>query len=429
MSRTVSLFELVKSLSQAMDLICPAVASHHVRVGVLSDRLARALGFSEAKRRDLLLAGLMHDAGAFSLQGRLEALEFETDGRAHAEAGYRLVAGYPRLARPGLYIRHHHDAYSDILSSDGDIPREANILCLADRVDVLIRRERDIAPQLPEIAKRIARRSGGRFAPEYVEAFLDIFQDPEFLHCAERPAEYLDQLSETAPDGDALDLSEAVECSRLFSQVIDFRSRFTATHSSGVAATAAALARLHGFSPSDVELMHVAGNLHDLGKLAVPEAILDKAGPLTDEEWKVMRDHPGHSLKVLKGVSGLGEAVHWAADHHERLDGKGYPGSVDGSELSEGSRIVAVSDVFTAITEDRPYRAGMSRSRAGEVLDSMAGKALDGDTVSLLLKNYDELNGARITAQRQAARDFDGFYTPAQAFSNARQPLIIGRGG
>lgn len=179
---------------------------------------------------------------------------------------------------------------------------------------------------------------------------------------------------------------------KLFKNLIDFRSPFTATHSSGVASCAAMLCDLFGFTKIERTLMKVAGYLHDIGKLVVPNSILEKQDKLTVEEFAVVKQHTYYTYNILSGIKGLEQIAEWAAFHHERLDGTGYPFSLDESEIGIGSRILAVSDIFTALTEERPYRKGMSKNQVVEILNNLVSKNhLDKNVVDTIIQNYDDV--------------------------------------
>jgi len=407
----VSLTEMVLSLSKAMDCVSSVVGNHHARVGFLAARLAVALGLDISAQRDLLIAGLLHDAGALSLKSRLDALQFETDGAEHATVGYRLLRNHERLQRVAQLVRHHHTPNAVIQRQEGVVDPLANILCLADRVDVLVRRDQPVAVQLPGICAKLRSSGEAMFRREYVEAFLDLSSDAEFAEQASSPGEWIVPLACTELPIDALTLDELVDFSRLFSQIIDFRSRFTATHSQGVAATAEQLAEMFGFDETERKLVHIAGSLHDLGKLAVPAELLEKPSALTEPEFERIKLHAQYSHDILGEVRGLDQVCEWAAHHHERMDGTGYPYRRNKSELSLGARILAVADVFTAITEDRPYRAGMDQKQAMRVLQDMArSQALDSAVSGVLLDSYDDFNELRSEVQRGAQESFQAFY-------------------
>ncbi len=404
-----SLIQMVSGLSRAMDLISTAVVNHHNRVGYIAARLGDVLGLEPFERFDLLVAGLLHDVGALSLKSRLDALQFETDGVLHSEAGYRLIKGQPRLQRVSRLVRNHH-TNARSLERMPDAEPLSNLLNLADRVDVLVRRDAPLAVQVAGIRERLRQSGPQVFRPEYLEAFLELSDNKDFLAKADKPVLYLEEVAASVPDVQ-LDLDELHEFSHLFSQIIDFRSRFTATHSSGVAATADWLAAGAGFDPTERRLMTIAGNLHDLGKLAVPQELLEKPAPLSREEFERIKLHALYSHDVLVDVDGLEQVRDWTGNHHERMDGAGYPYGVDSSHLGLGDRILAVADVFTAITEHRPYRAGMEKDQAADVLRCMvASNALDSCMVGELLMRFNEANEVRVAAQQQALGRFQAFY-------------------
>jgi len=138
--------------------------------------------------------------------------------------------------------------------------------------------------------------------------------------------------------------------------------------------------------------MELAGYFHDIGKLGVPNAILEKPGKLTKDEFAVMKKHTYFTYTVLTSIGGLDQIAEWAAFHHEKLDGTGYPFHVSGERLNTGARIMAVADIFTALAEDRPYRPGMQREDVVRIIDRMANEnAIDRRIVDLLLDNYQDV--------------------------------------
>lgn len=149
---------------------------------------------------------------------------------------------------------------------------------------------------------------------------------------------------------------------------------------------------------------------HDLGKLAIPSEILEKRDKLSDDEWFVMRSHVYYTHHVLESINMIGMVNPWGSLHQERLNGSGYPFGYKGDKLSVGSRIMAIADIFTALTEDRPYRKGMLKNEANNVLLSMADKEeLDKDIVSIVLENYDGLNDIRMSSQKKAKSEYKEF--------------------
>lgn len=405
----VSLFDLVGGLSYAMDLISPQVVDHHTRVSSIAARLGLALHLSPKAMAELTLACLTHDIGAFSLHVRLDTLEFETTQIDHAETGWRLLRSFSGFERIAAIIRYHHHHFHDAVDATPDIVQLAQIINLADRLDVRLRSTNNPV-SLVDAYKDIKKFAGTWFNPVHIEALDDICHGHDFIKDLNAKKEMAFLKNIATPLDMNLDMGGTLRFSQLFSQIIDFRSRFTATHSRGVASTARAMLRLYHSDVSKWDTMSVAGNLHDIGKLAVPQAILEKPGPLNDAEFTRMRSHATYTARVLNNIPGLETVAAWASNHHERMDGGGYPRGVGRQSLDMGSRILAVADVFTALTEDRPYRAGMNRADSLKILLSMAKEgALDKEAVSLLANNYDEMNAVRINSQNQALADFQDF--------------------
>ena len=197
------------------------------------------------------------------------------------------------------------------------------------------------------------------------------------------------------------------QVARLIGMIIDFRSPFTAMHSVGVAASARTLARLAGMNAQECDMMEIAGSLHDLGKIRIPSEILEKPGKRTPEEFNVMKEHAFFTDLLLSHVSGFNLIREWAALHHEKLNGKGYPYHMRDGEIPFGAQIMAVADVFSAITEDRPYRKGMAEDRVKAILQENAEQGeLSKLITDLLIANYDLVNTARDHASREAGKRY-----------------------
>lgn len=156
--------------------------------------------------------------------------------------------------------------------------------------------------------------------------------------------------------------------------------------------------------------MMIAGYLHDIGKLAVPAGIIEKPAELSWEEWNIIKSHPYHTARLLGGVENFDRITSWAASHHEKLNGNGYPFHYNEESLGTGERIMAVSDVFTALMEDRPYRRGLEAGEALEILDRMADQHdLDGGILATLKEYWPEMDRARIEAEEETAKDYADF--------------------
>jgi HD-GYP domain-containing protein (c-di-GMP phosphodiesterase class II) len=404
----LTLFDLAICLSDACDLVSPSLGNHHKQVAYMASRIGAEMGLDDDAQKDLVLAGAVHDIGALSLSERLDNLRFETTHvNVHAEVGYSLLRLFKPLERLAKIVRYHHHHWAEENSGESDkrVLIESDIIHIADRVSALIDHEKEVLGQAGAIRAEIAAGCGQSFRPDVHDAFVAVSHKEYFWLDAVSPTIYRILRRQTRMKTLSLDLSQLHELAALFARIIDFRSRFTATHSAGVAATAEALANATGFSRRECEHMRIAGLLHDLGKLAVPREVLEKAGKLDESEFDLIRAHTYHTYRILDTLDDFDILNTWAAFHHERLTGGGYPFHHGADVLSLGSRIMCVADVFTATAEDRPYRPGMKPLEVRDILRSMVKSgALDGAVVDILERNVESISAARLHAQDESGR-------------------------
>jgi len=173
---------------------------------------------------------------------------------------------------------------------------------------------------------------------------------------------------------------------RSLATAIDARDPYTRGHSEGVTRLAVQLARELGWDEADLEMLEFAALLHDVGKIAVPDAILRKPGPLTSEEWDVMHRHPYYSRQIVAPVEPLRRLTPWIYHHHERWDGTGYPDGLKGEAIPLAARIIAVADVWDALRSDRPYRKAWPEKKALEYIREQAGQHFDPQVVEVFLR-------------------------------------------
>lgn len=412
-----NLYDLLVCITKAVDLINTKVTDHHQQVAYLSYNIAEQLQLPNDRKRSLAVASLLHDIGAIALHDDLDFAEKENSKiHEHSLIGAKLVAGFPVFSNTSTIIKFHHVPwnYGEGQSYQGEIvPMLSHIIHLADRISIHLKKDEFIISQIGGMKEYVEENRGSLFAPDIVDAFLQICsQEALWMDLIYQPSisNVTDML---ALDAIGLTLDEVVDLTQIFAQIIDFRSPFTAMHSAGVAAAAVKLAELSGLSEDECKMMHIAGNLHDIGKLAIPREILEKQDKLEPLEYDVIRSHSFYTYRLLKPVSGFETIAQWAAYHHEKLNGRGYPFRLEAHSLSLGARIMAVADIFTAITEDRPYRLGMPRDRAESILCGMAKNGGISPFVnSLLMENYEAVAGVRKTAAEKAVEKYSHFIQP-----------------
>jgi HD-GYP domain-containing protein (c-di-GMP phosphodiesterase class II) len=408
----VSPIEMIMALSTAMDLVSSRVVDHQKRVAHIAALLAEKLELPRRTQLDVILAGALHDVGAFSLAEKLSAIDFDLETfPLHAERGFHLLKGFAPFESVAPLVLYHHTQWRQGEGAQGGmgpVPFAAHVLHLADRVEVLVDREQDILDQAEAITARVVQASESHFHPQVVQAFAGLAQADYFWLDLISPS--IDRIMGKRLErfGDlALDSAGVAGLARIFSKIIDFRCPFTASHSTGVAAVAKTLGQLIGFSSRECAMLEVAGYLHDLGKIAIPSEILNKPGKLTATEYNIVKRHAYHTYHALDHITGFETINAWASFHHERLDGDGYPFRHRGSDLSLGARVMATADVFTAITEDRPYRPGMPEARVRAILMELVEQGkLDWTSTTTLLEHYEQVNTARIAAQGPVLQEY-----------------------
>lgn len=412
----VSPVDLVMCFSNTTDLVSSEVANHQQQVAYIASGIAAEMGLSREPQADVSLAGAVHDFGALSLQERLECLDFEVESpHHHSESAYLLLREFAPFARIAEIIRHHHLPWNQgagMTRFGKPVPLASHILHCADRIAVLLHKGRGATNQVDYVYRMIRPKIGTAFAPDIVEAFFELAGRNYFWFDLDAP--YLSAViaERSAHQGLDLDLDGLVSIGRLFGHAIDFRSRYTAVHSSGTAAVAEWLAARMGMAPAACRMMSVAGHMHDFGKLAISREILDKPGRLDEGEMNEVKKHPYYAHRLLDPLKSLRTINEWVSFHHERLDGKGYPFGLRGNDIPLGARIMAVGDIFTALTEDRPYRAGMGPQQALRILEENVDEgALDADVVAILRGSFDEVDEVRRTAQREGFGEYEEFTT------------------
>jgi len=174
-----------------------------------------------------------------------------------------------------------------------------------------------------------------------------------------------------------------------FAQVVDAKSNFTGEHSTRVMKYSLQIAHVFGFDERRTIELRRAALLHDIGKLGIPNSILEKPGQLTDEEFAAVKQHPQFSHEILSKIRGFERITEIAAAHHEKLNGQGYWRGLAADQLDLDMRIVAVADIFDALSAKRPYREAMPLDKVFGILDAESGTAIDGDCVAALRDVYD----------------------------------------
>jgi putative nucleotidyltransferase with HDIG domain len=407
MELKIDLRQAIYALTDALDLVGVDEVGHGKRVGFMAMECARVMSLDEDARIKLFHAALLHDCGVSSTRVHQHLVEeFEWDqAEVHSVVGYELLQTFPPLAPLAPIIRYHHTRWEKL--KDMDVDKEdalfANLIFLVDRVDALTASHycKDLLIACEGIRKRIDGMRDSVFAPEAVDAFMHASSAEAFWLTMEPPhleRFLIDMEREHQPQ--PISFSELKQLARVFAHIVDAKSHFTVEHSEGVASLARYLAEQMGLPSASREKIEVAGLLHDLGKLKVPDEILDKPAALNDWDRSIMLRHSFESYQILRRIEGLEEIALWAAYHHEMPSGSGYPFHAAAGELSREARIIAVADVFQALAQDRPYRGSMPHKQIMHILwELVSAGHLDREVVTVVARDP-ELCWQRATLQQ-----------------------------
>jgi len=377
----VRMDELVKAVAVALDIVeCEllgASANHGKRIATLCSMMGRAAGMNEDEQRTLTTCALFHDNALTEyILSERTGDEHGKDFKLHCTYGQRNIERLPFTSDvKGIVLYHHEhaDGSGPFGKRDGEFPLGAELIAIADMLDTGHHLQRIPAGSLPSIQKQISEQSGKRYTKRAAEAMLSILT-AETLAMLQN-----ENINETAAriipawhvtlENDAL-----MNLADLTARIIDYKSVFTKKHSVQIANRAWLMGGYYNFDPATRTKTYLAAAMHDLGKLATPNEILDKPGKLTPEEFNTIKAHVKGTYDILSGITGFEDVCGWASNHHEKLDGTGYWFGKDAQDLDFISRLLACTDIYQAVCEDRPYHPGRTHADTMPILRDMAAK-------------------------------------------------------
>lgn len=388
-----NLNEFLSSVANTLDAVEIDIfgmpTNHSKRISYISARIAHELNLSDKDIYDLAALSIMHDNGAtikiLEEKKNLSIREIQniTESRKeHCIIGEENISHFPFHSSQKNVIKYHHEKYdgSGFFGITGtDIPLFSQIIALADTLDLNFILNRG---KIEDARKLIDDKRDVFFASYLADIFLSISEHDEFWDALSD--EKIDEsLRNVIPAFEnELSYREIRSLTKTFSKIIDAKSVFTQTHSSGLSKRVAKMANFYKMDPILKHKLAIASDLHDLGKLSIRNSILDKPGKLTVEEFDIIKKHPVTTRHCLQGIKGFEEITLWASNHHEKLDGSGYPNGLTAKEIDFPTRLIVCLDIYQALREKRPYRNAVSHDQAMSILNSMvkSGK-IDGDIV------------------------------------------------
>lgn len=379
-----NLNNLVVALSHALDFMeidfLGGVTYHSRRVAYIALRLAEQFELTDQQRFDLVTLAILHDNGigaAFQpTDSGSSTLEVLDTGTRHCTAGEENLRGYPFLTNCPDVIKYHHE------NADGsglfhltakDTPLMARIIHLADLIELRGHPETIDYDGKKNLFDWLEKQKGVIIESDLVDAFRSISQKPAFW--LDLKSDFVSSALHRAVPAFALEteMSRVREVTHIFSRIIDSKSRFTRLHSQELSERTGHMAEHYSYSADEISTMRIAADLHDVGKLAISNSILDKPGKLDPREIDQIQRHTYYTRISLQSIEGFEDITEWAANHHEKIDGTGYPYRRPGDSLDFNARLLGCLDIYQALTEVRPYREALSHTKSISIMKEMSG--------------------------------------------------------
>ncbi|EPI3548525.1 HD domain-containing phosphohydrolase [Vibrio vulnificus] len=401
-------------VARALDYVGVDDLNHNHRVAYIAYQCSQVLGWEKKKQEFCFLSGLIHDCGVSQTTEHSHLISDmqPSESEHHCHVGFQALEQCELLAQFANIILYHHTdwlhlQHAPISPYEKDV---AALIYLADRLDFLRAKylkntHQDLITLYKKaITEELTLHKGSLFCPTFVDALITLIHKDGFwfamdaTHIETIPFSF-NQLKWLHQD---LSLSALTQLGRFIAGIVDAKSPFTYHHSLKVAELSEYLANRMGLAKSTSKLIYVAGLVHDIGKLRTPDEILHKEGPLTENEYIHIRRHTVDTDVELKMIFPNSKLSEWASNHHERLDGSGYPYGKTAEQIDLPSRIIAIADVFQALSQNRPYRSKLSPQEITDIMWPMVTQyKLDADVYDHLARNLNTCYQISIDSSEQ----------------------------
>ncbi len=385
MNPIVNQQQIILMCSKALQFYDIRLIDHGTRVAYIAGQILPYLPSDlKLEFKQLFLLGVFHDIGAYKTEEVDRLVQFETANvDAHSIYGYLFLKHLSPLGKNSKAVLYHHTPYKDLINESPTINAYSQLLHIADRIDIAILNSISKERIISSLSKT------GYFDQLYIDAFeRALIHNPNLYHDCQTVA--FDWANRVLLNLE-IDEEEAKEFLNMVIYSIDFKSLSTMLHSINTTTISVFIGKIMGLSERDLNYIYYGAFVHDIGKVAIPDTILEHPGRLNSEQMEIMRKHIIFSEEILSGIFNS-EVVNIAIRHHEKLDGSGYPYGLKAEDLSLSERIVAVADIVSALTASRSYKEAYEWSTAYTILSDMASKnLLDADIVSHLSDCWPQL--------------------------------------
>ena len=368
-------------ISNMLKMQNPKLMDHGSRVGYLVAKMLEVQGKAQKEIQESYILGLLHDVGAYKTEEIDKLVQFETERVFdHSIYGYLIMKVSEVMEDKVDAILHHHTPWEQLKIMKTENSQLANLIFLADRVEIYLRTKKKwITSEFLEKTNCFSKENIDLFKrTDEKFDFQKRLLDGSYINDTERYL-YQAEFSE----------EELKKLIRMVAFLIDFRSESTVTHTITMVSAAVALGNLMNLEKQQIDEIYTGAYIHDLGKVAIPLEVLEKPGRLDYDEMEVMKTHIILTGNIIGGH--VSDNVYKIAmRHHEKLDGKGYPYGIKEEDMSLEEKIVAVADIFSALTGKRSYKDSMPKEKVVSIMQQMADNhQIAEEVVKLLIDNYE----------------------------------------
>lgn len=367
-----NLNSFLNSISFVLDYaerdILKDITNHSRRVSYIAVNIGKKVGLSDKELFDLGALAILHDCGS----GGYEYKKNPHLIIKHCKIGEKIVENFPFFTNVSNVILYHHeyDDGSGIFNKTlEEIPLLSRIISLANTIENIYV---NVTKDRRKIIELLGKLRGNKFENYLIDAFISAQNEVKFWIDIQDYFIY-QALNSLIPKFTInKNFKEIREITKIISKIVDNKSEFTLKHSLGLSEKAMIVSDFYKFNSETKYQLVIAADLHDIGKLAISNTILDKNGKLEPQEFIEIKSHAYLTRKALENICGFQNITEWASNHHEKLNGKGYPLGKSEDDLDFQSRILSCLDIYQALTEERPYRQSLSHDESIAIMKSMA---------------------------------------------------------
>lgn len=371
---------LLYALSYALDCIEAELLSvktdHGKWVAYISVLMGKEAGMTNLELLDLAACATLHDNALtqYILEERTNNGDVgKTHLENHCTLGEKNIKKFPfHTDVAGTILYHHENADgSGYFGKKGvDTPFMAQLIHLADVLDINVHFQNISSKKYQQALQFMEKKRDRFFSTEIIDLFLKAFPEEKYLSMQEESIDVLLN-SEIPEQPEDISFENIKKMMDLFGKIVDYKSPFTRNHSEQIANKVWIMSDFYHYDEIQKERLYIAGALHDIGKMAVNNDVLEKTDKLSDQEFEKMKNHAWYTHFILSKIKGFEDITRYASNHHEKLNGKGYPFGLTADKLDKKDRLLACVDIYQALSEDRPYKPGMPHKKCMEIMYKM----------------------------------------------------------